>query len=230
MTTNLRKLFELFYQPEEQKSSFSTYGEFFRYFILLFSQVDIPLKSQFKHMKKVGISKNTLFREIRDYISIAIAMLSYCIGWTLFLLPNDITTGGVPGISSIIYWGLNIPVNITYFIINAILLIIALKVLGWRFCIKTIYGVVVLTIATSITTQYTKDLHLLHDQPFMASVLGAVFCGCGVGLGLSSNGSSGGTDIVAAVINKYRDISLGRVILLCDIIIISSSYFVLHSW
>ena len=230
MTTNLRKLFELFYQPEEQKSSFSTYGEFFRYFILLFSQVDIPLKSQFKHMKKVGISKNTLFKEIRDYISITIAMLSYCIGWTLFLLPNDITTGGVPGISSIIYWGLNIPVNITNFIINAILLIIALKVLGWRFCIKTIYGVVVLTIATSITTQYTKDLHLLHDQPFMASVLGAVFCGCGVGLGLSSNGSSGGTDIVAAVINKYRDISLGRVILLCDIIIISSSYFVLHSW
>jgi uncharacterized membrane-anchored protein YitT (DUF2179 family) len=72
--------------------------------------------------------------------------------------------------------------------------------------------------------------HLLTDQPFMAAIIGAVFCGCGVGLGLSSNGSTGGTDIVAAIINKYRDISLGRVILICDVIIISSSYFVLKDW
>jgi uncharacterized membrane-anchored protein YitT (DUF2179 family) len=73
-------------------------------------------------------------------------------------------------------------------------------------------------------------MHLLHDQPFMASVLGAVFCGCGVGLGLSSNGSTGGTDIIAAIINKYRDISLGRVIMICDVIIITSSYVVLKDW
>ena len=177
------------------------------------------------------INKAMLWREGKDYAMITIAMLSYCIGWSVFLLPNNITTGGVPGISSILEWSpLAIPAQLSYFVINAGLLVIALRILGWKFCIKTVYAVVVLTLALTLTREATASLHLLHDQPFMAAVLGAVFCGSGVGLGLSSNGSTGGTDIVAAIINKYRDISLGRVILICDVIIISSSYFVLKDW
>lgn len=177
------------------------------------------------------VNKTLLFTDLRDYITIFIAMLSYCIGWSVFLLPNNITTGGVPGVSSILEWSpLHIPAQLSYFVINAILLILALRILGWRFCVKTIYGVVVLTLALSISRDYFASLHLLHDQPFMASIIGAVFCGCGVGLGLSSNGSTGGTDIIAAIINKYRDISLGRVIMICDVIIITSSYFVLKDW
>ena len=99
-----------------------------------------------------------------------------------------------------------------------------------KFCIKTIYGIVVLTFALDIAQRMAGDTHLLSDQPFMAAVIGAAFCGCGVGLGLSSNGSTGGTDIVAAIINKYRDISLGRIIMLLDVVIISCSYFVLRDW
>ena len=105
----------------------------------------------------------------------------------------------------------------------------ALKILGLRFCLKTIYAVSVLTAGVAFATANYHG-HLLTDQPFMAAIIGAVFCGCGVGLGLSSNGSTGGTDIIAAIINKYRDISLGRVIMLCDVIIISSSYLVLRDW
>lgn len=176
------------------------------------------------------LDRKSLFKEVRDYVMITIAMLSYCIGWTVFLLPNNITTGGVPGIASIIYWGAGIPVQITYFGINAILMVLALRILGLKFCIKTIYGILVLTFALDVAQRMTAGTHLLDDQPFMAAVIGAAFCGCGVGLGLSSNGSTGGTDIVAAIINKYRDISLGRVILICDLIIISCSYFVLHDW
>lgn len=158
-------------------------------------------------------------------------MLSYCIGWSIFLLPNNITTGGVPGIASILEWSpLHIPAQTSYFVINAGLLLMAFKILGWKFCVKTVYAVVVLTVSLAVTRDYTSQMHLLHDQPFMASVLGAVFCGCGVGLGLSSNGSTGGTDIIAAIINKYRDISLGRVIMICDVIIITSSYVVLKDW
>ena len=109
------------------------------------------------------------------------------------------------------------------------MLLFALRVLGFKFCLKTIYAVAVLTAGVAFTTSnYTG--HLLSDQPFMAAIIGAVFCGCGVGLGLSSNGSTGGTDIIAAVINKYRDISLGRVIMICDVVIISSSYIVLRDW
>lgn len=175
-------------------------------------------------------TKAKLAKEGRDYLMIAIAMVSYAIGWTIFLLPNNITTGGVPGISSILYWGLGIPVQWTYFVFNALLLAAALKILGWKFCVKTIYAVVVLTALTSYFTQNTKDFHLLDDQPFMASIIGAIFCGSGIGLGFVSNGSTGGTDIIAAIIHKYRDVTLGRVIMFLDIVIISSSYLVLHNW
>ena len=160
---------------------------------------------------------------------ITIAMLSYCIGWAVFLLPNNITTGGVAGVTSILFWATGIPVQFSYFTINAVLLLFALKILGLKFCLKTIFAVTVLTVAVGIATEnYTG--HLLSDQPYMAAIIGSVFCGCGVGLGLANNGSTGGTDIIAAILNKYRDISLGRVIMICDVIIITSSYFVLKDW
>lgn len=168
--------------------------------------------------------------EVRDYVMISVAMVCYCIGWNVFLLPNNITTGGVPGISSVVYWGTGIPVQTTYFAINAALLLAALKILGLRFCLKTIYAVFLLTTLTAFARSNTGSMHLLADQPFMASLIGAIFCGSGVGIGLAFNGSTGGTDIVAAIVNKYRDISLGRVIMMCDIIIITSSYLVFHNW
>jgi len=167
--------------------------------------------------------------ELRDYVVTTIAMLSYCIGWSIFLLPNNITSGGVAGVSSILFWGLDIPVQASYFIINVILLLFALYTLGWRFCVKTIYAVSVLTVGVAFASEHYHG-HLLHDQPFMAAIIGSVFCGCGVGMGLSVGGSTGGTDIIAAIVNKYRDISLGRVILICDVIIITSSYIVLRDW
>ena len=175
------------------------------------------------------VSRAAILRELRDYVMIFIAMMSYCIGWTVFLLPNNITTGGMAGVSSIIYWATGLPVQYTYFAINAVLLVIALRILGMKFCVKTIYAVAVLTVATAVSSSHYSG-HLLSDQPFMASIIGAVFCGCGVGLGLANNGSTGGTDIIAAIINKYRDISLGRIIMICDVVIITSSYFVLKDW
>lgn len=180
-------------------------------------------------METPRTTRANIGKEVRDYIMIFIAMMSYCIGWNIFLLPNSITTGGVPGISSILFWATGIPVQTSYFAMNAVLLLIALYVLGWKFCVKTIYAVLVLTLSTTFVGSHYNG-HLLADQPFMAAIIGAVFCGCGVGLGLANNGSTGGTDIVAAIINKYRDVSLGRVILICDVVIISSSYFVLNDW
>ena len=174
--------------------------------------------------------KTILRSEFFDYVMIGIGMIAYAMGWTIFLLPNDITTGGVAGISSLLFWGMDIPVQISYFAINAVLMLIALRVLGLRFCIKTIFAVVVMTVVLSLITSWGNNAHLLKDQPFMACIIGAIFCGSGVGLGLSFNGSTGGTDIIASIVNKYHDISLGRVILLCDIVIISCSYFVFHDW
>lgn len=107
----------------------------------------------------------------------------------------------------------------TYLIINFLLLLLALKILGLKFCLKTIFAVFTLTFILSVIQNFVTG-ELIHDQPFMSCVLGASFCGAGIGVAFSANGSTGGTDIIAAIINKYRDITLGRVILICDVIII----------
>ncbi len=175
-------------------------------------------------------ARKNILKEVRDYLMIMVGIASYCIGWNIFLLPNNIATGAVPGIASVVYWGTGIPVQVTYLSINAALLVIAFFVLGWKFLTKTVYAVILLTTFTSYFQGYTNGFHLLADQPFMASIIGAIFCGSGIGLSFSYNGSTGGTDIVAAIVNKYRDISLGRVIMLMDIMIISSTYLVFHDW
>ena len=173
--------------------------------------------------------RQSMLREVKDYLLIGMGMMMYAIGWTVFLLPNDLPSGAVPGIASIVYWATDFPVQYTYLIINASLLLLALRILGLKFCIKTIYAVGVLTLAAPLIQQLVTR-PLIGDQPFMACVLGAFFCGGGIGVAFSANGSTGGTDIIAAVINKYRDVTLGRVIMICDVIIISSSYLVLHDW
>lgn len=176
-------------------------------------------------------NKGKLLRQLRDYGIITIAMMLGVIGLNLFLLPNEITTGGIMGVASIVYWGTGIPVQNTFFTLNGVLLIIALKVLGWHFCAKTIYGVVVFTVGSAILQSVIPPgLHLLADQKFMACMVGAVFLGTSIGMGLSAGGSTGGSDVIAAMIHKYRDVSLGHIILFCDLTIITSSYVVLQDW
>ena len=173
----------------------------------------------------------SIYRTVRDYAIIAIAMIMGVIGLSLFLVPNEITMGGTMGVAEIVYWGTGIQTQYTYFAINAALLIAALKVLGWRFCVKTVYAVVVFTVASSVFQWLGfANVHLLADQKFMACIVGGVFMGTSVGLGLSAGGSTGGSDVVAAMIHKYRDVSLGHIILFCDLTIITSSYVVLHDW
>ena len=111
-------------------------------------------------------SNLNIARELRDYVLIATGLILYGIGWTVFLLPNDITTGGVPGIASLVYFATGFPVQYTYFIINAILLMLSLKILGFKFSLKTIYAVFVLTFFLEVIQQWVGDMHLLADQPF----------------------------------------------------------------
>lgn len=130
-------------------------------------------------------SRQNIFREMRDYLMIALGMIMYGIGWTVFLLPNDITTGGVPGIASLVYFATGLPVQYVYFGINFLLLLLAIRILGWKFSIKTIFAVFTLTSFLPIIQQLTDGVHLLNDQPFMACVIGASFCGGGIGIAFS---------------------------------------------
>ena len=183
-----------------------------------------------------ALLKKKLGRESRDYLAITFGLICYSIGWAAFMLPYQITTGGVTGIAAIIYYATGIEIQVSYFVINAIFLGFALKILGPKFSIKTIFAIFMLTFLLWFFQMILKDENgnlpqlLGPGQDFMACVIGAGLLGFGIGIVFCNNGSTGGTDIIAAIINKYRDITLGRVMLICDLIIISSSYFVLKDW
>lgn len=172
-----------------------------------------------------------VYYSTQDYLMILLGTLLYGFGFNGFILSNEIITGGVSGICALIFFatGEAIPVSVSYFVINIVLLLVALKILGFKFLIKTIFGVFSLSASLSLFEWLLKGNTILHDQPFMSIIIGAFLCGAGLGLVFSANGSTGGTDIVAAVVNKYKNVSIGRALLFCDFFIISSSFFLFHN-
>ena len=180
-------------------------------------------------IKKLG-------RESKDYLAITFGLMCYALGWVAFMLPYQITTGGATGICAIIYYVTGIEIQVSYFILNAILMGFALKILGPKFSIKTIFAIIVLTFFLWFFQRLLEGddgklpLLLGPGQDFMACVIGAGLLGFGIGIVFCNNGSTGGTDIIAWIINKYKDVTLGRMIMYCDIVIISSCYFIFHDW
>ncbi|MDR0683440.1 MAG: YitT family protein, partial [Dysgonamonadaceae bacterium] len=178
--------------------------------------------------KRFKIPKKVIIEEIQDYFFIIIGLCLYALGWTGFLLPNGLTTGGVTGIAAIIFFATKIPVGISYFCINSILLLLSIKIFGFKFSLKTIINVFILTFLLSFMQSVITE-PLVKGEPFMSCILGGVLCGTGIGLVFNFKGSTGGTDIIALIINKYRHISIGKGLLICDILIILSSYFVFYN-
>ena len=178
--------------------------------------------------KDLKISRAFLFQEIQDWSVIVFGLFLYSFGWTGFLLPNGITTGGVTGVAAIVYFASKIPVGLTYFCINGVLLLISAKILGFQFSVKTIVNVIILTFLLSVFQTIIKE-PLVKGEPFMSCVLGGVMCGLGLGLVFNFKGSTGGTDIIAMIIHKYHNISIGKGLLICDLLIICSSYFVFQN-
>ncbi len=177
---------------------------------------------------------------LEDYTFITLGLLLYSIGWTVFLLPYEIPSGGLTGICALIYYVTGLEMQFSYLIGNVFLLLFALKILGWKFCVKTIYAVLMLTfflwiMQRILLAQEGEDAtslprYLGEDQGFMAVIFGSSLCGMGLAQCFLHQGSTGGVDIVAAVVNKYRHISLGRMLLYLDIFIVSASYPLLHDW
>jgi uncharacterized membrane-anchored protein YitT (DUF2179 family) len=164
---------------------------------------------------------------IKDYLIITFGLLLFALGWVVFLIPVEITGGGVSGVGAVLYFAAKIPVSITYLSVNVVLVLVAIKILGANFGVKTIYSILLLTLFFAVFQGIVKDP--IVDDMFLSAVLGGMACGIGLGVVFSRGGSTGGTDIFAMIINKYRNISPGRIILYCDVIIIASSYFVFQS-
>ncbi|MDR1371779.1 MAG: YitT family protein [Dysgonamonadaceae bacterium] len=179
-------------------------------------------------MRIFKIKQAILLQEIQDECIIIFGLILYALGWTGFLLPSQITTGGVTGVGALVFFATGIPVAITYFSINCLLLVISIKVFGFKFSIKTIVSVLILTFLLSVAQHIIKE-PLVKGEPFMNCILGGVMCGMGLGLVFNFKGSTGGTDIIALLIHKYRNISIGKGLLICDLFIICSSYIVFQS-
>ena len=169
-----------------------------------------------------------------DVSLMSIGIIMYAIGFTLFQLPYHITPGATTGLAAIVFYITGLPVTVTYFVINIVLLVVALKILGFKFMANTIYGIVFMTfVLWAIPAWFGDENGMLpqilgeHDM-FMACIIGAIIEGIGLGFVFNGNGSTGGTDIVGAVVNHYRDISIGQGIMIADLLIISSSFLVFH--
>ncbi|MBO7477506.1 MAG: YitT family protein [Salinivirgaceae bacterium] len=164
---------------------------------------------------------------IRSYAIMTVGLFIYSLGWASFILPAQVVSGGVAGMASAIFYATGFPVEYSYVGINAVLLVLAIKILGASFGVKTIYSIAMITLFVRILRGVITEP--IVSESFMATVIGGAIGGLGIGLVFLQGGSTGGTDIIAMIINKYRDIMPGRAIMVCDALVVASSYFIFNS-
>ncbi len=164
----------------------------------------------------------------KDYVIIILGLIIYAIGFTAFILPHKIVIGGVSGVGTLVYFATDglIPVAVTQYACNLILLAMAYRVVGRTFVMRTIFGATVFSLAIGVFENIFMGLgHPIMEDISMSAILGAILCGLGVGIVFVHNGSTGGTDIVAAMVSKVSNVSIGRTMIFTDFLIVSSSIF-----
>ena len=163
---------------------------------------------------------------IKDYLIIILGLISYAIGITGFIMPNGIVTGGLAGICLILNYKLGADLAITYWIINFILLVIGFKAMSRQFTYRTLISITILSGLIWAGKEYLMPYFIEHPplrDDFLNVIMGGLLCGTG-----SANGSTGGTDIIGFVITKYYSISIARILLVVDVCIVLSSFFILE--
>lgn len=175
------------------------------------------------------MNQNKVLAVLWDYFLISVGTLVFCLAWTSFIQPNGLASGGLTGLCTIVQYATNgtIPIGWTYPIINGGLLILAFLSLGKSFGFKTIYVIGLSSLLFSLLPKFNGviwpvDLEVHMDNKLMVALVGAFMESVGIGLVLLRGGSTGGTDIVAMIINKYWPVSPGKVYLYSDVFIILS--------
>ena len=183
--------------------------------------------------KRTDIIQNRQLKMMaKDYVFILLGIALYAIGYNAFILPEKMVQGGVTGISSLLYYAWNWSPAICIWVINVMLLIIAMRALSRQFVLRTIIGVTILSSLIALFQPVFQAYPLITpgEDKFMHVIIGAIMAGAGLALVFAHNGSTGGTDIIVALINKYSRMSLGRAMQVVDICIICSSYILFHSF
>ena len=175
--------------------------------------------------KKLTFKK--VFQEIKSYFFILLGLTLFTFGWSAFLTPYEVSGGGVAGAASILYFATHtIPIGVTTFVLNAILIAIAWKVLGTKFCVNSLICTVVMSVLFSVFQPLFQKP--IVDDMFMSVIIGSAIAAYGIGMTINWGGNTGGVDIIALMIGKYRNISYGRVSLFSNVLIVGASYFVLY--
>lgn len=163
-------------------------------------------------------------QKIKSYVLITAGLLMNAFGWIAFLIPAQIVGGGVTGIGAVIYYILNFPIGFSVLLINVVLVILGMKILGLTFALKSIFGIITISVLLIILPRYISE-PIVEDR-FMSALIGGALAGAGIGIAISNGGNSGGTDIIALIVTKFRNISPGMIILYIDVLVIASSYFI----
>jgi uncharacterized membrane-anchored protein YitT (DUF2179 family) len=175
----------------------------------------------------MAISRDKIWRTSKDYFFISLGMAIYAFGFTAFILPQGVVIGGLAGVGTLVYFITGIPVAVTQYLCNLALLAMAYKIVGKKFVLGTIFGATMISVWVGLF-QPIFEGGLIPGEPFMNIIIGAILLGFGIGLSFVHNGSSGGTDIVAAMVSKRSNVTIGRTMLYTDVFIISSSYLLFH--
>lgn len=179
----------------------------------------------------LSVKKRPVWKIVMQYLFIVLGIMLYCFSWTVFLVPKHIIGGGVVGLATIVYYLTSFPMGITNFVVNGILLIIGYRILGGKFGLNTIIGMTTASLSL-ILFQQVLDVNNMeyfkfeNMELFTRAVLGGALSGIGIGICFVNGGNSGGSDIIALIVTKYRNVSPGSVILVVDAIVIAGTLLV----
>ena len=179
------------------------------------------------------MDKRKILIGIFDYIVITIGIVLFVMAWQSFLLPNNMIDGGLTGASALLAMVTGISVDIWYFGVNVLLLILAWFILGQGFGIKTIYAIIVSTALfrllgdESMSWLWSVEGKALYvGDGILVPIIGGLLEAVGLALIILRGGSTGGTDILALIVNKFWPISIGRFYLMADFVVITLLIFV----
>ena len=176
------------------------------------------------------LQKQVTFKKFywKDYLTILLGTFTYSLGVTQFIIPHEFVLGGLTGVGVLLNYAFEIPVSLSVLLLNSVLLLVSFKIFGGDFLIKTIVGVVSLSGFLALFESFNWT-PIMMNEPLMAGLIGSLIGGTGIGLVMSVNGSTGGTDIIVLIINKFRNVTPGRTMLIVDLVIVASSYIIFRS-
>lgn len=176
-------------------------------------------------MIKSGLSRATpsavlKSRRVRDYLFMTIGILITAWGLNAFLIPNRLAAGGVSGLATVFYYffqdqfGIGVPIGMQMLVMNGFLLVIGIRVKGWRYGARTVYGMIIMSLAIDLLAPFTP--HLASHDLLLAVLYGGAVTGVGMGLVFKARGNTGGTDIIAQLLVEKVNLGIGQIMLMAD--------------